>query len=98
MTERSLSEKAQIESNTATLMEVIQLFFSRAAEYALNKVPSSITFSQPQVVNNLDWLKELNLLDFLRTTGIHFRVNHMLARDRSVALPPCTSFADDNVT
>ncbi|OAX39983.1 tyrosyl-tRNA synthetase [Rhizopogon vinicolor AM-OR11-026] len=81
MTERSLSEKAQIESNTATLMEGIQQFFSRAAEYALHKVPSPTTSAQLQVVNNLDWLKDLNLLDFLRSTGIHFRVNHMLARD-----------------
>jgi tyrosyl-tRNA synthetase len=92
MTERSLSEKAQIEYNTAALMEAIQQFFSRAAEYALHKVPSPTTPAQIQVVNNLDWLKELNLLDFLRSTGIHFRVNHMLARDRSAALPPCNLF------
>jgi len=88
MTERSLSEKAQIESNTATLTEAIQRFFSRAAEYSLNKFPSSTTLAQPHIVNNLDWLKELNLLEFLRTTGIHFRVNHMLARDRSVPFLP----------
>ncbi|KAG2111250.1 uncharacterized protein F5147DRAFT_610165 [Suillus discolor] len=81
MMERSLSEKAQIESNTVKLTHSIQQFFSRATEYALDKAPSLATFSQLQVVNNIDWLKELNLLDFLRSTGIHFRVNHMLARD-----------------
>ncbi|KAG1751580.1 uncharacterized protein EDB91DRAFT_1045171 [Suillus paluster] len=81
MMERSLSEKAQIQSNTTKLTESIQQFFSRATEYALDKVPSLTTSAQLQVVNNLDWLKELNLLDFLRSTGIHFRVNHMLARD-----------------
>lgn len=92
MMERSLSERAQIESNTVKLTDSIQQFFSRATEYALDKAPSLATFSQLQVVNNIDWLKELNLLDFLRSTGIHFRVNHMLARDRSVALPPYVSF------
>lgn len=81
MKERSLSEKTQIESNAVTLTDSIQQFFSRATEYALEKAPSLFTFTQLQVVNNLDWLKELNLLDFLRSTGIHFRVNHMLARD-----------------
>ncbi|KAG2362308.1 hypothetical protein BDR07DRAFT_1451242 [Suillus spraguei] len=79
--ERSLSEKAQIESNTIELTDSIKQFFSRATEYALDKAPSLTTLPQLQVVNNLDWLKELNLLDFLRSTGIHFRVNHMLARD-----------------
>ncbi|KAG1813714.1 hypothetical protein EV424DRAFT_1473429 [Suillus variegatus] len=86
MMERSLSERAQIESNTVKLTDSIQQFFSRATEYALDKAPSLATFSQLQVVNNIDWLKELNLLDFLRSTGIHFRVNHMLARDRSCKL------------
>jgi len=97
MMERSLSEKAQIESNTVNLTDSIQQFFSRATEYALDKAPSLTTVTQLQVVNNLDWLKELNLLDFLRSTGIHFRVNHMLARDRSVTLPSYISFIDDSV-
>lgn len=59
MMERSLSEKAQIESNTIKLTDSIQQFFSRATEYALNKAPSLTAFAQLQVVNNLDWLKEL---------------------------------------
>jgi tyrosyl-tRNA synthetase len=33
------------------------------------------------VVNNADWLCQLNLLDFLRDVGKHFSVNVMLARD-----------------
>jgi tyrosyl-tRNA synthetase len=97
MKERSLSEKTQIESNAITLTDSIQQFFSRATEYALEKAPALSTSTQLQVVNNLDWLKELNLLDFLRSTGIHFRVNHMLARDRSVALLSYICLVDDNV-
>ena len=34
-----------------------------------------------RIVNNADWLRKLNLLDFLRDTGKHFTVNYMLAKD-----------------
>jgi len=33
------------------------------------------------LVNNLDWLGELTLIDFLRDTGKHFTVPYMLAKD-----------------
>ncbi|KIJ67809.1 hypothetical protein HYDPIDRAFT_107314 [Hydnomerulius pinastri MD-312] len=82
MTERELSEKAQIELNTLKLTEAIQRFFTRAAAYANNKLSTqNPALPEVQVLNNFSWLKDVNLLDFLRTTGIHFRVNSMLARD-----------------
>ena len=34
-----------------------------------------------KLVNNADWLKELNLLAFLRDIGKHFTVNYMLSKD-----------------
>jgi tyrosyl-tRNA synthetase len=33
------------------------------------------------VVNNLDWIKELNILDFLRDVGKHFSVSNMIAKE-----------------
>jgi len=33
------------------------------------------------MLNNLDWLGELSLIDFLRDTGKHFTVPYMLAKD-----------------
>ena len=33
------------------------------------------------MVNNLDWLGELNLIEFLRDIGKHFRLSEMLARE-----------------
>jgi tyrosyl-tRNA synthetase len=33
------------------------------------------------MVNNLDWLGELRLIDFLRDTGKHFTIPYMLAKD-----------------
>ncbi|KAH7888672.1 hypothetical protein F5I97DRAFT_1854505 [Phlebopus sp. FC_14] len=81
-TERELSKKAQIELNTRQLTEAIQKFFNRAATYANGKL-STKESSLPgvEILNNLSWLKDVNLLDFLRTTGVHFRVNSMLGRD-----------------
>ena len=37
--------------------------------------------SQALVVNNLDWLGDARLLDFLRDVGKHFTVPYMLAKD-----------------
>lgn len=33
------------------------------------------------IVNNADWLCDLNYIDFMRTIGIHFSVNRMLAAE-----------------
>ncbi len=33
-------------------------------------------------VNNYDWIKDINVLDFLRDYGKHFPVNYMLAKDK----------------
>ena len=34
-----------------------------------------------RLVNNADWLAELNLIEFLRDIGKHFTVNYMMAKD-----------------
>ena len=34
-----------------------------------------------RLLNNAEWLRGLNLLDFLRDTGKHFTVNYMLQKD-----------------
>ncbi|MDD4110409.1 MAG: tyrosine--tRNA ligase [Clostridia bacterium] len=33
------------------------------------------------IVNNADWFKGLDYIDFMRNVGIHFNVNHMLSND-----------------
>ena len=33
------------------------------------------------IVNNADWLRDLNYLDFMRNIGIHFSINKMLAAE-----------------
>src|SRR5699024_643593 len=39
------------------------------------------TDSEIRLVNNLDWTKQLSLLDFLRDFGKNFNINTMLAKD-----------------
>ena len=35
----------------------------------------------PKFVNNIDWLGEVRLLEFLRNIGKHFSVNEMINKD-----------------
>ena len=37
--------------------------------------------SSAEIVNNYDWFKEFNFLDFLRDVGKHITVNYMMAKD-----------------
>ncbi len=36
---------------------------------------------QFKMVNNADWLRSLNYMEFLRDIGKHFTVNEMIKRD-----------------
>ena len=35
-----------------------------------------------EVVNNYDWIKDINVIDFLRDYGKYFNINYMLAKDK----------------
>jgi len=47
------------------------------------QISSFIDFSEDKalMINNADWLLNLNYIDFLRDVGVHFSVNRMLAAD-----------------
>ena len=68
--ERNLLDRATLEANVAALRSQLERFldFSAGSSGAV-------------MVNNLDWLGELSLIDFLRDTGKHFTVPYMLAKD-----------------
>jgi tyrosyl-tRNA synthetase len=68
--ERNLLDRPTLERNVGALRVQLERFldFSPGAGGAL-------------LVNNLDWLGELSLIDFLRDTGKHFTVPYMLAKD-----------------
>lgn len=55
----------------------------RNAEGLKNQLSRFIDFSDGKalMVNNADWLKDLNYIDFLRDIGRHFSVNRMLTAE-----------------
>ncbi|MEL6205136.1 MAG: tyrosine--tRNA ligase [Pseudomonadota bacterium] len=66
--ERPLLDAAAIEANIAGMQKV----FARFLDYGADAQPALM-------LNNAEWLDELNYLDFLRDIGRHFSVNRMLS-------------------
>ena len=68
--ERNLLDRETLEANVAAIRGQLERFldFSPGGQGAV-------------LVNNLDWLGELSLIDFLRDTGKHFTIPYMLAKD-----------------
>ncbi len=48
---------------------------------SIKKQVTNIFNGNVEVVNNYDWTKDINVLDFLRDTGKYINVNYMLAKD-----------------
>ncbi len=69
-TERNLLDRETLQSNVEAIRAQLERFldFSEGAGGAV-------------LVNNLDWLGEQSLIDFLRDTGKHFTIPYMLAKD-----------------
>jgi tyrosyl-tRNA synthetase len=68
--ERNLLDRDTLEANVVALRGQLERF--------LDFTPGS---GGAVMVNNLDWLGELHLVDFLRDTGKHFTIPYMLAKD-----------------
>jgi tyrosyl-tRNA synthetase len=68
--ERNLLDRATLETNLAGVRGQLERF--------LDFTPGS---GGAVMVNNLDWLGELSLIEFLRDVGKHFTVPYMLAKD-----------------
>jgi tyrosyl-tRNA synthetase len=68
--ERKLLDEETLQKNQAGIQRQLEQFldFDCGAHAA-------------EMVNNYDWFKEFNFLDFLRTVGKHITVNYMMAKD-----------------
>jgi tyrosyl-tRNA synthetase len=67
--ERALQALEVIEDNARRIGDQLARFFDFTGPAAA------------RMANNVDWLGPVSLLEFLRTTGKHFTVNYMLAKD-----------------
>ena len=102
-TERSFLSPAELQHNVGCITKQVERFFARGqayvsrrrAEAGIRSSSDEITgqagaeaeAGEVKVVNNLDWTKDVSLIDFLRTVGKMARVNVMMARDRYVPFP-----------
>ena len=68
--ERALLDRAQAQENAEGIHRQLAAFL----DFESRTAPA-------RMVNNLDWLDELGLVDFLRDTGKHFSVNAMLRKE-----------------
>ncbi len=66
---RKLLSKEELEHNVNCIKKQVESFLETEGE------------NGAIVVNNRDWLKDLNYLDFMRNIGIHFNINDMLRMD-----------------
>ena len=66
---RKMLSKEDIEHNIAGIKKQLEKFLSFEGDNACI------------IVNNGDWINDLNYLDFMKTIGVHFNVNKMLAAD-----------------
>ncbi len=68
--ERNLLTRDEVAHN----VECIKAQLAHFLDFEVKSNPAKI-------VNNMDWLGQLNMIDFLRDTGKHFTINTMLAKD-----------------
>ncbi len=66
---RKMLTKEDIENNVECIKKQVAKFVSFEGENAAI------------IVNNADWILDLNYMDFIRTYGIHFNVNRMLSAE-----------------
>jgi tyrosyl-tRNA synthetase len=68
-TERPMLTLGQVDANAGAIRTQLEQFLSFSGKHAA------------RVMNNAEWLRGLNLLEFLRDTGKHFTVNYMLQKE-----------------
>ncbi|XP_046554527.1 tyrosine--tRNA ligase, mitochondrial-like [Haliotis rubra] len=67
----------QVEENVVKITENLQRVFSHHQNLLWkNNKP----LPEVRILNNLDWYRDMNIVDFLSTTGRHFRMGQMLSR------------------
>ena len=66
---RKMLTKEDIQNNVNSIKKQIEKFVSFEGDNAAI------------IVNNADWILDLNYMDFIRTYGVHFNINGMLAAE-----------------
>ena len=82
-TERNLLGHETVEQNIEGITQQVKKFFDQSQQYINKRMPAlSTPVQQPEIMNNITWLQNIPLLDFLRDVGKHAKVNVMVTKDR----------------
>ena len=68
--ERNLLDSSTLDHNVACVKKQLEQFLD-----------FDCGDNSAEMVNNYDWFKEMNLLEFIRDIGKHITVNYMMAKD-----------------
>lgn len=77
---RTQMDTTQREANVSSITDQLSYFFHNGVQYAQRK-GLNVTLGTQQIRNNMDWLQNVDLLEFLTQFGPHIRVQSMLNRD-----------------
>ena len=66
---RKMLSYEEVSSNIEKIKKTLSIFLDFEGENAAT------------IVNNADWFKNLNYIDFMRDIGVHFNINKMLSND-----------------
>lgn len=66
---RKMLSKAEIENNIEKIKNTLKVFLDFDGD------------NPAIIVNNADWFKDINYIDFMRDIGVHFNVNKMLSAE-----------------
>ncbi|KAI9013139.1 tyrosine-tRNA ligase [Gaertneriomyces semiglobifer] len=81
-TERNALNPNELQKNMTAIHTQLNTVFSNAKDYISRRQQHSSTALKPiRIINNLDWFKNMTVLDFLGNVGRMARVSAMLAKD-----------------
>ena len=69
--ERNLLNEEELQKNVAGIKKQLRQFLDFDSDAA----------SSAEMVNNYDWFREMNFLQFIRDVGKHITVNYMMSKD-----------------
>jgi tyrosyl-tRNA synthetase len=76
-------DEVATQKNMRKLFVNVQRFFERASDYASKRnTLLRASYAPPLIMNNIEWFKNLGVLDFMRVVGTAARVNSMVTRER----------------
>jgi tyrosyl-tRNA synthetase len=76
-------DEVATQKNVLRLSAAVETFFEHASDYMGKRMPSATpSHAPPLVMNNIEWFKNLGVLEFMRVVGTAARVNSMVARER----------------